>query len=718
MFNIQTKRLWGIHVDHKINKDLNVGATLLNLTERPLTEKVNLGHEPISNTIWGMNFNYQTESMFLTKLVDKLPFYSTKVPSRILIEGEFAHFIPGHSRAVGKTEQRILMILRYQIDHRSEEYQYLVYCQYTTGQADKFPETLPNTGLRYGYNRSKIAWYTIDPIFYDRTGSSLRPTNVSKDEISKNLVRDVLETEVFPNKQPANGQPMNLPIFNLAFYPVERGPYNFDIDGLNADGTLKSPESRWGGIMRKIETTDFEATNVEYIEFWMMDPYADDDTKTNKGQFYIELGDVSEDILRDSRKSFEQGLPTTTEITNVDTTIWGRVPTIPALVHTFDNLDESRVYQDVGYDGLHDDDESTFFDETYVAKILAAYGAGSPAYLKAVDDPSGDNFHYFRGSDYDGDDLYKSVLQRYKQYNQPDGNSPTDNQNPETYPTAATNVPNEEDINRDNTLSEEERYYQYRVDIDTAKLQVGQNYIADKYVAEGVPLANGSTTTVTWYQFKIPISSPDRVIGNIQDFKSIRFIRMYFKGFQEPVVCRMASLELVRSEWRKYPYQLLAPGEYIPNDINNLTSFDVSTVSIEENGKKIPVPYVLPPDIDREINLGTTSLQELNEQSMVLKTCELMDGDARAAYKTTDFDFRKFKHLKMFIHAEKSYNAEDNTGLEYYPTGDMTCFVRLGSDFTQNYYEYEIPLAVYTMVYQCFRPEYDLARCEHHGHYP
>lgn len=693
MFNIQTKRLWGIHVDHKVNKDFNLGATIMNLTERPFTQKVNLGDEPISNTIWGMDFNYQTESMFLTKLVDKLPFYSTKVPSRILVEGEFAHFIPGHSKAVGKTGTTYIDDFegtKSTIDLKNISTWFIA--STPQGQLETFPEAAPNTGLYYGFNRAKVAWYTIDPIFYDRTGTSQRPPGITKDEISKNLVRDVLETEVFPNKQSTNGQPMNLSIFNLAYYPSERGPYNYDADGLNADGTLSNPDTRWGGIMRKIETTDFEATNVEYIEFWMMDPYTDNVDSTNKGQFFIELGDISEDILRDSRKSFEQGLPTTSEVKDVDTTMWGRVPTTTALVHTFDNLNESREFQDVGYDGLRDDDEFSFFKNTYLDKVLAIHGSGSSAYVNATNDPSGDNYHYFRGGDYDNDPLYTSVLQRYKQYNQPDGNSPTDNQNPESYPTAATSNPNEEDINRDNTLSEEERYYQYRIDINSSKMEVGQNYIADKYLAEGVPLANGGTTSVTWYQFKIPISNPDRVIGNIQDFKSIRFIRMYFRGFKEPVVCRMASLELVRSEWRKYPYQLLAPGEYIPNDINNLTSFDISTVSIEENGKKVPVPYVLPPDIEREINLGTTTQTELNEQSMVLKVCDLMDGDARAAFKTTDFDFRKFKHLRMFIHAEKSYSAEDNSGLDYYPTGDMTCFVRLGTDFTENYYEYEIPL--------------------------
>jgi len=702
MFNIQTKRLWGVHFDHKVNKDLNLGATLINLTERPLTQKVNYGDEPISNTIWGFDVSYQKESMFLTKLLDKLPFYSTKTPSRITLEGEFAHFIPGHSKAVGTAGTTYIDDFegsKSTIDLKNIGTWFLA--STPQGQEDQFPEGLQGTGLKYGYNRARLAYYIIDPIFYDRTGYSQRPPNVSKDEISLNLVRDVLETEVFPNKQSQNNIPMNLPVFNLAFYPQERGPYNYDVEGaggisagLNPDGSLKNPETRWGGIMRKIETTDFEATNVEYIEFWMMDPFTDDQDPANSGQLYLELGDISEDILRDSRKSFEQGLPTSETVVNVDTTIWGRVPTLPALVNAFDNNPDARPFQDVGYDGLRDEDEFSFFENTYLARIANAIGTGTAAYNLAVNDPSGDNFHYFRGGDYDNDPKYSSVLERYKLYNQPDGNSPTDQQNPENYPTQGTILPNEEDINRDNTLSEEERYYQYRIDLDTSKMKVGMNYIADQYTAEGIPLANGQTGSVTWYQFKIPVSSPDRVVGNIQDFKSIRFMRVYFKGFVKPVVCRMATFELVRSEWRKYRYQILAPGEYIPNDENSLTSFDISTVSIEENGKKVPVPYVLPPDIEREINLGTTNLQQLNEQSMVLKVCNLIDGDARAAYKTSDFDIRKFKKLKMFIHAEKTFGGLDdpNPADDVYPKGSLTVFVRLGSDFTDNYYEYEVPL--------------------------
>ena len=341
---------------------------------------------------------------------------------------------------------------------------------------------------------------------------------------------------------------------------------------MSVDGTLLNPESRWGGVMRKIETTDFDATNIQYIEFWMMDPFIYE--TLNSGQVYFNLGDISEDILKDGRKSYENGLPTTAVVTEVDTTIWGRVPRLQALVDAFDNTPESRPFQDVGYDGLSDLDERSFFDTTYVAKVRNTFGSASAAYKNASSDPSSDDYHYFRGTDYDNNPTFSSVLNRYKKYNGPEGNSPTTAQSPETYQTIATTIPNMEDINKDNTLSEAERYYQYVVQLRRDQMKPGINSITNVYHATDIPLADGTRGAVNWYQFKIPIRTPDQTIGTINDFTSIRFMRMFFKNFQRPIVCRFATLELSRGEWRKYNYSLLSPGEYIPTADGLLQSGD------------------------------------------------------------------------------------------------------------------------------------------------
>ncbi|MDY0085279.1 MAG: cell surface protein SprA [Bacteroidales bacterium] len=690
LFSLQQKRMMGLRVDHEINRDFRIGGTLLNLHERPLTQKVNYGDDPISNTIYGIDLSYRTESRWLTKMIDKLPGISTKQVSKINIDAEFAHFLPGHARAVGKTGTSYIDDFegaKSTIDLRQVHTWFLA--STPQGQFDMFPEAAPNTGLDYGKNRAKLAWYIIDQLFYDRYGT-LRPPNVDRNELSKNSVRQVLEREVFPNKEIPSGTPSNIPVFNLAYYPEERGPYNYDVEpgtfsqGMNEDGTLQSPESRWGGIMRRIESSDFEQTNIEYLEFWMMDPFSED--PENPGELYINLGDISEDILRDGRKSYENGLPISEVVENVDTTIWGRVPSMQALVEAFNNNPGSRQYQDIGYDGLNDADEANFHEPTFLDVIREQFGTQSEAYQKALADPSADNYQYFRGSALDSDSRYSSVLERYKNFNGPEGNSPSDDQNPEAYPTSATTMPNVEDINRDNTLSEAERYFQYRIKLDPNNMVVGQNFIADIHEATNIKLDNGTEGEVKWYQFRIPISQPEKVVGNIEDFRSIRFMRMFMRGFEKPVVLRFATLELVRGEWRKYRQNLQAPGEYVVGDNGNDTKFDISAVNIEENFYREPVPYRVPPGIDQEINYGTTSLVRLNEQSMQMTIEDLLDGDSRAAFKTTDFDFRQYKKLKMYVHAEKLH---DHQNLNY---GDLSVFIRLGSDFTENYYEYEIPL--------------------------
>ncbi len=462
--------------------------------------------------------------------------------------------------------------------------------------------------------------------------------------------------------------------------------------GLNPDGSLADPESRWGGIMRKVESSDFEAANIEYIEFWMMDPFAEEEYASSKGDLYINLGEISEDILRDGRKSYENGLPTSGEVTNVDPTIWGFVPNLQALVESFSNEAGSRQYQDVGYDGVSSDEEQTV-QQDYLDAMLDKFSGGQP-YQDAVADASSDDYHYYRGSDYDQEAQYSSVTERYKKFNNPEGNSPTDEQNPESYPTAATSIPNVEDINRDNTLSESERYFQYRVRMDSTNLKVGKNYVTDIQKAS-VVLQNGETTEVKWYQFKIPVKNPEKIVGNISDFRSIRFMRLFMRNWNAPVVLRFATFELVRGEWRAYDNSLLAQGEYLHNDNGSETVFTVSTVNIEENGEREPVKYVTPPGIEREIQFGTTSYIQQNEQSLSFLTENLLDGDARGVYKTTDFDFRQYKKLQMYIHAEALNAVNDpdiGTAGQVYDTNTMKVFIRIGSDFSHNYYEYEVPV--------------------------
>ena len=696
-FSAIKKTFLGTRVEHEFNRDFRMGGTVLYLGEKSYTQKINYGEEAIANTIYGADISYRTDARWLTSLINALPGISTKAQSRISVDGEFARFIPGLSRSASERGTSYIDDFegaKSTIDLRLPTLWYMA--STPQNQTNLFPEAAAGTDLNYGKNRAKLAWYVIDnSIFYDRN-SNYRPSNVDNEELSKNTVRQVLETELFPAKDIAAGTQTNVSVLNLAYYPDERGPYNYDVDpspysaGIDANGKLNDPKSRWAGIMRKMESTDFEATNIEYIEFWLMDPFADEEYQNNPGKLYINLGDVSEDILRDGRKFYENGLPATATVENVDTTIWGRVPTMQDLVSTFNNSSEARQYQDVGYDGLRDVDERSFFEDTYLNLVKNRFGEDSEAYQQAYNDPSGDNYHYFRSGDWDSpdDQEHRSILARYKQFNGPDGNSPSDIQQTEGYTNSNSTLPNAEDINGDNTLSETERYYQYEIDLDPAKMVVGQNHIADIFEASNIALPNSTFGSVTWYQFRIPVRQPDKVIGHIDDFSSIRFMRMFMTDFQRPVVLRFATLDLVKGEWRTYSQSIQAPGEYEPNDINNETTFDISAVSIDENSRRQPIPYVIPPGIQQETVIGMTQTTRINEQSLQMTVQNLVDGDGRAIYKTADFDFRQYKYLKMFVHAEAAHEDEP---LE---DQDLTVFMRIGTDFTENYYEYEVPVKV------------------------
>ena len=692
-FSMMTKRMLGLHLNYEFEPNLNLGATVMNLYEKPLTQKNNFGEEPTSNTIWGIDFNWKTEVPWVTKIIDFLPGISTKAPSNLTLTAEFAHFIPGMTNT-GSEDGKVSYVDDFEgaessIDLKGINYWHLASTPQDAGSENPmFRETEPGSDLAYGFNRARLAWYRIDNIFY----SSGSPRNIDADDRSQPYARRITEQEVFPNKELAAGEPTTVYEFNMAYYPEEKGPYNYETDatqysaGMNAEGKLLEPKSRWGGIMRELDYTDFETQNIQTIEFWLMDPFIEKPDHTG-GKLYINLGDISEDILRDGRKSFENGLPTSSVVTGVDTTIWGRVPTAQPVVNAFNNEGSSRKYQDVGYDGLSSthniNDEQSFF-ASYVNRVGELFGTASQAYLNASSDPSSDDFHYYRSSVYDDNDV--KINDRYKYYNNPEGNSSVDADSPESYSTAASSLPNVEDINKDNTLSEAENYYEYVVEIDPAHMNIGENYIVDIQEARDVELPNGTTTNCKWYQFRIPIREPERKVGKINGFQSIRFMRMFMKEFEEPIILRFATLELVYGTWRKYTEDLLQPGDY-PTGYGENTSLNLGTVNIEENGSREPVPYVLPPGIEREEWYSTSSsYTQLNEQAVSIDITDLASGDARAIYRNTSYDLRYYGKLKMYSHAEKKFATD------VMDDGDLVLFVRLGSDYTKNYYEYEMPL--------------------------
>jgi len=701
LFSIQTKTLAGARFDYKVNKDLVLGGTIMNLYERPLTQKVNVGEEPIRNTMVGLDANWQTKSQWLTDMVDKLPFYATKAESNINASLEGAYLIPGHSRAIGDLGTSYIDDFEGSvsvIDMRTQSLWF--HSAVPQGLPALFPEGDLVGDLGAGFRRAQMSWYVIDPLFF--RNNSITPENIANSEVirSDHRQREVLEQEVFPNRQLAAGTPTNIPVLDISYYPSERGPYNYN-PNLTADGSLIDPERSWAGITRRITTTDFEASNIETVQFWLMDPFfnasnsqGEPATNVNSvnstgGELYLDLGNISEDVLRDGRKAFENGLPNNANDATalVDETPWGVVPATQSVVNAFAITEtNSNRFQDVGLDGLGSPglqiagrNEQQFFSN-YLSAVAGT--VSNPQALQAIqNDPSNDDYRFFRGSAYDSQNA--DILTRYKRFNGPEGNSITDEDAQEGYPTQQTTLPTTEDINQDQNLGESESYFHYRIPLRPQDMVVGQGFITDRILATANTPEGAKQ--VYWYQFKVPVRQPSQVVNGIQDFRSIRFMRLYLRGWQQEATLRFARLEFVRGEWRKYLQSLETPGEVVGGDPDP-TVFQIAAVNIEENGNRTPINYVLPPGINSEVDVASANLRNLNEQSLQYKVCNLRDGDARAGFRNVQFDIRSYKKLRMYIHAESS---DPNAPITY---GDATVFIRLGNDFDQNYYEYEVPV--------------------------
>jgi cell surface protein SprA len=685
-YSMVRKSMVGLTADYKFSDNFNLGGTVMKLSETPLTTKVDMGYESVNNSIWGLNGSFKTESQFLTNLIDKLPFLNATKPSQLTISGEVAQLVAGSSRALNETSYVDDFEAAKKTINLKDMSQWFL-----ASTPSMFPESGKTNDLSYGFNRSLLAWYSIDGIF-TQIGTSQTPSHIRNDyeQLSNHNVRTVQEKEIFPNRQKIYNQTGILSVMNLAFYPQERGPYNFDWNGMGTDGKLLNPEKRWGGIMRRIESgyTNFESNNVEYIEFWMMDPFVYDTTGVSKGgDMYFNLGELSEDVLKDGKRSFENGLSTTASDTSlIRNTVWGKVSGKTSTAYAFDNTAGVRDAQDVGLDGLSTTEEESWpTTSTYLANLRSKVDVPTLNRMQddpfsPFNDPGGDNYHYFRGSDYDA--RKAGILERYKHYNGTDGNSQSTEKSGETYSTAETTLPNVEDINLDFTLNETERYYQYHVSIRPQDMEVGKNFINDMRTSN-VVLKNGKTTTIRWYQFKVPVTEYEKRIGTISGFNSIRFVRLFLTGFQDSTILRLASLDLVRGDWRNYTKDMytLAPVTE--------AKVDVATVSLEENSGRTPINYKLPPGVTQESDPSQPGVYLEDEQSLAFRVTDLSPGDARSVYKNTGYDFRQYERLQMFVHAE-SFVGDPNPPKDY----EMTVFMRLGSDYQNNYYEYEIPLQI------------------------
>lgn len=682
-FNMQKKRFLGLNVDHRFSDRFLVGGTLVNYQERPLTQKAQFGAEPVSNTIFGLHTEYTGESEWLTRLTNKIPGIKTDEISQINFSAEGAYLMPGQNKAAGghsyiddfdDAQSRISLM-----DIGSWKLASVPGAPAGTNNVPHpyFPNGMQNDDFSYGNGRRLMSWYTIDPRFYGIGGSA--PAGITDAELSNHRVRRVELKELFDQRDALAGTASYISTFDMTFYPQFKGPYNVNPNATDTNA--------WGGTMRPISVTNFVDSNVEYLEFWMMDPYADG--TGGNGELLIQLGNVSEDILKDGQMMYENGMPHSGNGTAVTNSNWGKQPENYPILYTYETEGAARKEQDLGYNGLNDAEEA------------AAYGITDINMVTGENDPASDNYVFYLDDRWGQTNLAGSITARYKYFQGTQGNNSTDD-----LLQSYSMQPDAEDINMDYNLDQTEMYNQYSLKISPSSLENNSNnqIVATKEV--NVRLPNGQNSTVKWYQFRIPVDNFDLDIDGdgIPDIvteeqlsaaksvlTSVRFMRVLMRDFNQETTLRFGTMDLVRSEWRRYPKTLFpiagSSSEEEGVDVDEfISNLEIGQVNVEENSTNVP-PYVLPPGVDREEMQGTTGYQSQNEASMVLKAKLNANSPTKAVFKNTNLDLRQYKKLEMFIHAQDLQDATNQSVDE-----NTKLFIRLGSDYSDNYYEYEIPL--------------------------
>lgn len=691
-FAFQTRSLIGTRFDYQVNEDVNLGSTFLYYNERPLVSRNQIGTEPARNMQYGLDFNIHKDSRLLTKLVDAIPILQTKETSSINFTGEFAQLIPGTSNIIDGEGTAYVD----DFENTATPFSLMspqAWSLAATPVGD--PRFDPSGGqpfdLRAGFKRAKLAWYTIDNQFYRESGR-FKPSNVTEADVNKfHYQRAIQLDEIYHQLQPQQGQAWQTTL-DLAYYPSERGPYNYNPGLTNAGLLSDNPRTNWGGITTAIRSeVDFDKANIEYVEFWLLDPFLPGEggqillnqregiNNTTGGKVILQLGSISEDVIRDSKHAFENGLPADGILDGVAVrNEWGFVTSQQFLTDAFNIDPGARANQDVGLDGLPTQKEVEFFQD-----FINALNPGAREVV--IQDPSADDYrHYF---DPEFDRRNAQIMERYKDYNGQDGNSPITTAS-DDIARSATQTPDNEDLNEDNTLSELEEYYEYDIDLRPGQLFVGAEYIVDKVQAKKGE--RGFHEGVYWYLFRIPVRDFESKFGNISGFKSIRYMRLLLTDFQQPVVLRMSNFRMIGSRWRRYQADLRGGG-FQGDKEPDFNDFRVSVVNLEENsawepptpGSTPKSPYVIPPGVERDRDVTSAVSRQLNEQSVQICVDDLEDGDARAIFKNVGVDLFNYGRIKMYLHADS--RSQDD---------ELHAFLRLGTDFDQNYYEIEIPLKI------------------------
>ena len=705
LLQIEQKTFTGVRAEYTVSDNINFGTTFFQLKERPLQDKIRIGDEPINNTVIGLDANASFDAPWLTRAIDKVPLLQTKEPSNISFSGEWAQLRPGvaqtnavqdaidDGRLFNDEENGLSFVDDFEgvennisfmsparwnlaaapaavpgLDLDASIYESTVDSVFRPSQSTEF--RIARSDLR-----SQFSWYSI-PLNIGNIagGSSVTPES-----------RRVQVSEVFPERQVQNQQQQNLNTLDIYYNPNERGPYNYNPQLRSL--LEQQPEQTWGGMTATLPSglQDLNQNNVEFVEFWVQSLLPDarepnaQDIVDYDGKIYLELGVVSEDIIPNSRANSEDGL---LDQQRISEDRQGRSYLADgSIIPDGEFSNENRDLEDVGLDGAPNEgglensdgieqNEQTLFAD-FLNRMRDQY-ADQPARLNEIlGDPSNDDYFFFGQNVLDGEPLHERF---HRMYGYHDGNTPQGAGDKR----AITNQPDTEGLITPSAIQNSNSYYQYEIDwnpadLDNLRIGAEGTYIVDQVRPES------RNQLRRWYQVRIPLEEFTRRFGDIDNFQNISYIRLWMSGYRKPFTLRFATFELVGNQWREAE-EVNASDNELP-DPN--VQFRISTVNIEENSTRRPVPYREPTGAIRAVNRAQQVQTLANEQSIAIGVTDLGPQDKRMIKRiyTGGLNMVNYSNLRMFVHGEGYRNRQD-----------AELIVRLGTDLTNNYYEYRQPV--------------------------
>ncbi|HEX2868911.1 MAG TPA: cell surface protein SprA [Ignavibacteriales bacterium] len=274
LFQMASKTLLGMRGELNFSKNTKLGFSALNLNQQTLSDKVRIGEEPLSNSIYGVDFSTAVDLPFVTKGLDKV--FSTREMSSFNVKGEFAYISPDPN-----TKKSTIA---------SDQSQSIAY-------VDDFEGAKKTIPVGVGYT----SWHDLSipnkmEVFGD-SSTSAQMSHKGKSWWYNHLPSDVTVEQIWPQKKVARGDEQ-VTVLDFRFDPSRRGTYNYKPN-------LGQKEQSWGGIMKALSNTanNLVEENIEFLEFWYQIP--DGSNTPLNSKLYVDLGRITEDVIPNGKLDTE-----------------------------------------------------------------------------------------------------------------------------------------------------------------------------------------------------------------------------------------------------------------------------------------------------------------------------------------------------------------------------------------------------------------------------